>query len=185
MFVTKDMLVDLEKGYGSPGHWSFSVEIDRKEFDRIRRSQRDGRRHDFTLYIVKSRQIVVIAKHFYPPGLFRAPSGGLKPGESPVDGMNREAFEETGCRIKLRNYLLRTEACFTCKDEVIVWHSHVLQADYISGDFEFTDTHEIRECRLAELSEFANFAQIMRGLNVGGLHYRAALHDQVAPLLEL
>ena len=35
----------------------------------------------------------------------------------------------------------------------------------------------------ADLSEFDRFSQIMRDMPVGGLHYRAALHDTVKDLL--
>ena len=56
-------------------------------------------------------------------------------------------------------------------------------ARYLSGDFQFTDHQEIREVRLATLDEFEDFSQIMRVTNIGGLHYRAALHDSVRKLL--
>ncbi len=185
MYVTKEMIDRLAATYGTPAEWAFRVDVEQKEHDRIRSSQRDGRRHDFTVYVVKDGRIVVIAKHFYPPGLYRAPSGGAKPGEDPEAGMLREVWEETGCRVDISHFLLKTNVRFVCGEDVIDWNSYVFQAAYRDGDFDFTDKREIREVRLAELSEFESFAEIMRSTNIGGLQYRAALHEQVAPLLRL
>jgi len=137
------------------------------------------------LYIVKDDQIVVIAKPFYPPGMYRAPSGGLNPGESFADGIAREMAEETGTTIVLERFLFETSVRFTNTGGVIDWSSFVFQARYASGDFQFTDKREIREVRLASLVEFATFGKIMRQSDLGGLHYRAALHETVAPLLAL
>ena len=185
MYITQEMIARLAAGYGTPEEWDFSINVDRKEYDRIKSSQRDGRRHDFTVYIAKEGRIVVIAKHVYPPGLYRAPSGGVKPGEDPEAGMHREVWEETGCRVEIQRFLLKTNVRFVCGEDVIDWNSYVFQAAYREGDFEFTDTREIRQVRLAELSEFEAFARIMRNSGIGGLQYRAALHERVAPLLKL
>ena len=185
MFISKEMIARLAQLYGTPKEWSFDVTVERKEYDRIRASQRKDRRHDFTVYVVKDNRIIVIAKHFYPPGLYRAPSGGVKPDEDPEEGMLREVWEETGCEAAIQRFLLRTTVRFHCGEEVIRWHSYVFKATYTSGDFDFTDKNEIREVKLATLREFETFAELMRSTNVGGLQYRAALHEQVAPLLHL
>ena len=126
----------------------------------------------------------------YPPGLYRAPSGGLHPGESYLDGINRELAEEIGCTVELERFLLRTAVSFVrmndgaaTDDGVIEWRSLVFSARYVEGDFRFTDHREIREVRLARLDEFEEFSRIMRATDIGGLHYRAALHDTVKRLL--
>ena len=186
MFVTPETIKQMEERFGAPRHAEFHIPILTKEFERIKSSQKEGRRHDVTLYIVKDRKIAVIAKPFYPPGMYRAPSGGLNPGEDFVEGARREALEETGCEIELERFLLTTHVDFVelpGRERKIEWNSYVFQARYVSGDFNFTDTHEIREVRLAELSEFEKYSQIMRDMPIGGLHYRAALHDTVKELL--
>ncbi len=182
MYVTEAMIDRLAGQYGRPERRSFTFPTDDTEFRRIRATQKYGRRHDFTLYIVNDGRIVVIAKHSYPPGLYRAPSGGLRPREDAVDGIHREALEETGCEIRLRKFLLRTDVSFESTLGTIDWCSFVLRADYLSGDFAFTDHREIREVRLAAPEEFERFSAIMRRTTVAGLHYRAALHDAVRRL---
>ena len=183
MYVSDDMIARMADQYGRPHRRDFRFDVPLREVERIRSSQKNGRNHDVTLYIRKGNQFVVIAKHFYPPGLYRAPSGGLHPGEDFEIGIAREVREETGCSIKLDKFLLRTAVTFCSAHDSVFWRSFVFLADYQSGDLQHTDKHEIREVRLADWSEFESFGRIMRSLDIGGLHYRAALHESVAELL--
>ena len=190
MFVTEEMILKMAEKFGQPERVEFRIESTSEELNFIRSSQKFGRNHDVTLYIHKGDQIIVIAKPMYPPGLYRAPSGGLNPGESFFEGIDREMAEETGCRIEIEQFLLRTDVTFVRADDSgdsdndsIRWRSFVFQARYTSGDFQFTDHKEISEVRLATLDEFEEFSRIMRGTTIGGLHYRAKLHDVVKRLL--
>ena len=217
MFVTEEMIARMAEEFGQPERAEFRIEVTGEELNRIRSSQKQGRNHDVTLYIHKDGRIIVIAKPMYPSGMYRVPSGGLKPGESIVEGIDREVAEETGCRIELERFLLRTDVTFvlannsgesdkdslvgqvclqTCHQRrvrrrihltigCIRWRSLVFQARYLSGDFQFTDHEEIAEVRMATLDEFEEFSRIMRGTVVGGLHYRAMLHDAVKGLLSI
>ena len=190
MFVTEEMISRMVDKFGQPERVEYRIETASEELNFIRSTQKEGRNHDVTLYIHKDDQVIVIAKPMYPPGLYRAPSGGLNPGESFVEGIDREMSEETGCRIELEQFLLRTDVTFVRADDSedseedsILWRSFVFQARYLSGDFQFTDHEEISEVRLATLDEFEEFSRIMRGTAIGGLHYRAKLHDTVKGLL--
>ncbi|MEE8575861.1 MAG: NUDIX hydrolase, partial [candidate division Zixibacteria bacterium] len=173
----------MEAKFGRPQHRRIAVAVTKKEYDRIRSSQVNGRNHDVTAYIKKGDSYIVIAKHIYPDGLFRAPSGGLNPGEDVITGINREVAEETGCIIDLTRYLMRTSVYFVHESDTIFWRSFIFEANYLSGDFEFTDKHEIREVSLATLNDFDRFGQTMRASTLGGLHYRAAMHEELKPLL--
>src|SRR5437016_2117101 len=56
-----------------------------------------GRAHE--VYMVFRRpggDVVTFRKTFYPPGVYRLPTGGILPGEGIVDALTREAKEETG-----------------------------------------------------------------------------------------
>jgi len=48
----------------------------------------------------KNGRILLHNKSFYPPGVFRLPSGGILPGESVLAAARREAQEETGLEIQ-------------------------------------------------------------------------------------
>ncbi|GAB4313681.1 MAG: hypothetical protein Kow0074_00320 [Candidatus Zixiibacteriota bacterium] len=182
-FIQPETIAGWERRYGTPREWDHLQPVTVRDYGIIKASQKHGRRHDITLYIECDGHIAVIAKPFYPDGLYRAPSGGLQPGESLEDGAQREAREETGLPITLRQYLLRTNVIFrssTFGD--IEWHSHIFTATTSQTDIAHTDFNEIREARWAAPSEFVTFGEIMRASEYGGLHYRAALHEQFAGL---
>lgn len=183
MYISEEELDALIEQYGQPERKAFRIPASQEEIDFIKSTRRDGRYHDFTLYIFKGDRVIVNAKHFYPPGLYRAPSGGVNKGEDILTGIQREAMEETGCRIELSHFLLRTEVDFVGDSDNVVWRSFVFQARYVDGDFKFTDHDEIRELRLARLEEFEQFSRMMLASDRAGFHYRAALHKAVAPLL--
>lgn len=207
MFVSEDMIAEAARRYGRPKRGRFTAECTSAHFDFIRSTQKRDRAHDVTLYVLKDDQLVVNAKHFYPQGMFRAPSGGLEPGESLEDGIARELMEETGCQATIERFLLIARVTFVrgetgrlldvgMEDEPAVstisesadtidWTSYVFQLRFSGGDFAFTDHREIREVSLARLEDFERFSQFKRDSDNGGLHYRAALHDVVRDLLVL
>jgi 8-oxo-dGTP pyrophosphatase MutT (NUDIX family) len=185
VYVPDDMIAAMAARYGEPHRRRFDINVTAKELARIRSSQRDGRNHDVTLYIRKGDQLIVMAKHVYPPDLYRAPSGGIKPGEDFEAGINREVAEETGCLIALDKFLMQTDVWFHHEGDSLYWRSFVFTADYVEGDFNYTDFHEIRQVRLARWDEFESFGRIMRSTDLGGLHYRAALHEAVVELLNV
>jgi len=183
MYFTPRMVQMVADQYGYPPLINMVAPVDREEFDFIKSTQYFGRSHDVTMYIFKETRLIVNAKHHYPEGLFRAPSGGLKPGETFEEGVHREAYEETGIAIELDRYILQVNVNFVCGKHYIPWRTHVITAHYLSGELKPIDTREIREVKLADLSEFDDFKQIINYLDSGGLKYRARLHDEVVKLL--
>ncbi|MGA9772579.1 MAG: NUDIX hydrolase [Blastocatellia bacterium] len=184
MFITDEIIQDVERRFGSPGEIALAYEMTRSEFDMVRRSQKHGRAHDVTLYIIEGQQIVVIKKPMYPAGAYRAPSGGIAPGERFDNGAIREAHEETGLEIALDKYILRARVKFTADDDVIDWTSHVLTAHKIGGALQPIDTHEIIEARFATVDELmGGIRDALLRSGSTGLKYRAELNDIVIALL--
>jgi ADP-ribose pyrophosphatase YjhB (NUDIX family) len=170
-------LEDIEKRFGIPRKLSMSFRMNPSEFQGLKDSMKDGRNSDVTLFIFKDNKIIVIAKPWYPKGLYRAPSGGLKPDENLEPCAKREAYEETGTKIKLEKYILRIHVTFTCNANKVNWTSHVFTAKYLSGDLRPIDTREIREVNLLSLDELAALKEKLLESDSGGLHYRAALTE--------
>lgn len=191
MFVTDEMIREMEERFGVPVAKSFRIPSTSTELQRIASSQKSGRNHDVTLYVRMGEKWIVIAKHAYPEGLFRSPSGGLHPGEDFLTGINREVAEELGCRIRVERFLLKTDVEFFLDPSLsndstldpIHWRSWVFLATYLEGDFNYTDHDEIREVKVVDWDQFAEYGKIMRRTGSGGLHYRAQLHETVAEIL--
>jgi len=180
VYITADIVRAVEARYGSPVEITRSYEMTPLEFDTVRRSQKKGRAHDVTLFIICAREIVVIKKPMYPPGAYRAPSGGISPGETFEEGALREAHEETGLRVTMDKYLVRARVAFTCLGEVIDWTTHVFSATPIGGTLEPIDTHEIVEARYATVEELrGSIRKALFDSGSTGLRYRAELCDLV------
>ena len=184
MYVTYRLIQEAADRFGYPPIIQMIAPVDHGEFEFIRSTQHYGRAHDITMFIFKGPQLIVIAKHNYPEGLYRPPSGAIKPGETMIQGALREAYEETGCNIELTRYLLQVNVTFTDGHHHIPWKSHVFAAKHLSGDPKPIDTREIREVSLATLDDFDDYKEIIRYKTAsGGLNYRARLHDEVLKLL--
>jgi len=183
MYFTPRMIQMAADHYGYPPTILMEAPVSEDEYNFIRSTQTFGRCHDITMYIFKGNKVIVNAKHHYPPGLYRAPSGGLKPSETLLEGIEREAYEETGCKIIVQKYILQVHVSFSCGRKSIPWKTHVFTANYKSGKIQPIDIREIRETRLADLAEFEDFKKIISRMESGGLSYRARLHDEVLRFL--
>lgn len=104
--------------YGEPLQMSLDVPMRTWELNLLRFSKRDGRYRDATIFIPYEGKLVCIAKHGYPAGIARPPSGGVVPGEPLDSAAEREAYEETGLRVRITRYLVRAECHFTPGMEV-------------------------------------------------------------------
>jgi len=180
MYITQRVLDRIERKYGTPKILRTQCTMNRVEFDLLKRSMRDGRRHDVTLFISNEREdrIVVIRKPSYPEGIFRTPSGGIEPGEDFEVGARREAYEETGLEIELRKYALRSRVNLAFEDEVVPWISHVFAARATGGCLEPVDKKEIAGVRWATMNELKTELLVRLQQSASpGLRYRAELQD--------
>lgn len=180
MYITAESIRELEEKFGIPDELDLAYDMTEREFEMVRASQKHGRAHDVTLFILIDGRVVVIKKPMYPPGAYRAPSGGIDPGEQFEMGALREALEETGLTIKLERYLIRARVQFSHQARLINWTSHVFTATRISGELQPIDTHEIAEARLASPSELmGEIRDALLKSGSTGLRYRSELNDYV------
>ncbi|MCI0658930.1 MAG: NUDIX hydrolase [Acidobacteria bacterium] len=180
MFVKPDEIARMELLYGRPAEDRVAFEMAKKDWGILKGSQVGGRSHDVTVYVRRGEEVAVIAKHPYPPGIFRAPSGGVLPSESMEEGIAREMMEELGLEILLRRYLLRETADFSHGDMVVRWTTHVFTADPLTMDLAPRDHKEIREARWISMEELTGrIGEALAASHSAGLRYRAYLHRQV------
>jgi 8-oxo-dGTP pyrophosphatase MutT (NUDIX family) len=178
MYVTGEIIAEAEAKYGVPEDISMAFDINLHEADVIKGSRINGRSHDVTVFAFRGNELAVIRKHSFPTGAYRAPSGGLRPGE-PIDaGAQREFFEETGLVIQLQRYLLRIKARFTCGSRIEDWVTHIFCGSIIGGKLGPIDTQEIEDARYATIEELQGpFRDILLSNGRGLYRYRVALTD--------
>ncbi|MFA5536109.1 MAG: NUDIX hydrolase [Bacillota bacterium] len=186
MYLKKEAIKQLENNFGIPREYSFKQEILKKEMVMLKASQKWGRSHDFTFFITnKKDKIAVIRKHQQPLGFYRAPSGGIDPGENILDGINREIFEELGIKATIRTYLVRMNVLFQHQMERVPWVTHVLMAHTHADTLKPIDIEEIKEAKWVDWKDLQG--SIQNNLNnspYGLFHYRVHLTDIIAKIYE-
>ena len=176
MYITQEVLNQLEQKYGVPYLLRTAYTMSQEGFDLLKWSMRNGRAHDVTLFIFKEDKLAVIRKPSYPLDVYRPPSGGIEPGEDFETGARREAYEETGLEIQLQKYLLKVYVNFSFEGETVFWTSHVFTAQSIGGHLQPVDTKEIADARWATLDELkTNLLMGLQNAKSAGLRYRAEL----------
>jgi len=150
--------------------------FDEAGWNLVQKSLSQNRTHDVTLMIEGiDGRFAVMSKHSYPPGIFRSPSGGVKPGEDFVTGALREAKEETGLNIELKRFVYHATLDIGYRDDVATWESYVFHATTEDLDLKPTDFKEVRDTRWATRAQLEALVLKLRETGNGGLIYRGHL----------
>lgn len=184
MFLNPEDIQRMERLYGLPVEDQVFFEMGDREWGVLRRSQTKGRNHDVTLYVRRGEELAVIAKHGYPQGVYRAPSGGVHPGETMEAGIAREVMEEMGVEIRLERYVLRMLVEFSRQAEKVGWTTHVFTAHPLTTELVPRDRREIREAKWVPLAELEGpISMALESSTSAGLRYRGHLHRKVMEIL--
>lgn len=185
MYLSPSVIKEMEARYSHPLEISLQQAILPEEMKILKQSKKFNRAHDVTFFIFNTKhEIALIRKPGYPPRAYRAPSGGIRPGEDFETGIKREAREETGLEIELTRYLLRVSATFSCPPEVEFWTSHVFTAQEKGGTFAPQDTQEVEAVRYGTFKELQGpIRQALLATGKGLFRYRVTLTDAVYNLL--
>jgi N-acetylglutamate synthase-like GNAT family acetyltransferase/ADP-ribose pyrophosphatase YjhB (NUDIX family) len=144
----------------------------------VQKSIRKNRFHDVTLLIEgMGGRFALMAKHGYPPGVFRSPSGGVNPGEDIAAGGLREAHEETGLNIELKRLIAHITLDIIYKRDVITWDSYIFHATTADIHLKPTDHREVKANIWATPMQMDIIIEKLRETRVGGLIYRADLTE--------
>ncbi|HZQ66415.1 MAG TPA: NUDIX hydrolase [Gaiellaceae bacterium] len=176
MHLSDQALAPIRERYGTPSVLEWAGEISRREYEVATYDPR--RVHDITLFILNGPRLALIRKPAFPPGVWRPPGGGVKPDEDVVEGIGREAYEETGLRVELRRYLVETRARFSHGDRELDWRTHVFLATTADDELEPHDTDEIAGARWGTLEELGGpLRERLLATGRAFWRYRVALHD--------
>ena len=175
--IDETELATLIEQYGEPVEFHFEANFMDFECALVKRTEAKGRLHDITCFIQQDDGYVVIQKHQYArSGIYRAPSGGAKVGESLYDAALREMYEETGLTIQLERFVLLMHLDVICKDRTIPWRSLVFLATPVGGEMKPIDTREIFDVTVMSRQELlSDVDKKMRESGWGGFEYRSFL----------
>ena len=121
-------------------------------------------------------------KSFYPEGILRLPTGGLKNGENPNDGLLRELHEESGMVLETAPppvAVLR----YRIGETVYPFESHIYVVAFSDNEPQPVDESEdITDWIAADEQQFRNHTERIASLT-GDWHawggFRAAAHREV------
>ena len=176
--ITDEEMQRLIDQFGEPKKRSFSANFLEFEYQLVRQTRAKGRLHDITCFIRQSNdEYVVIQKHQYADsGIYRAPSGGAKAGESLEAAAHREMYEETGLEVRLLRFVLDMYLDIVCPTETIPWRSLVFLAEPIGGTMKPIDTHEIFDAKVMSRGNLlGDVDRLMIESGWGGFAYRSFL----------
>jgi ADP-ribose pyrophosphatase YjhB (NUDIX family) len=174
--LTEAILAPLRERYGEPARIEWEGEIDEREHALA--TYNPKRMHDVTLFILNGERLALIRKPHFEPGIWRPPGGGIKDGEDFVDGVKREALEETGLDVELQRYLVDASASFLYEPYDVPWRTHVFLATTAGGSLVPQDTEEIAAARWGTLAELAGpLRERLLATGKAFWRYRVALHD--------
>jgi 8-oxo-dGTP pyrophosphatase MutT (NUDIX family) len=176
--INEDEMDSLVERYGRPKKLHFTADFLDFECELVRQTRTKGRLHDVTCFIRQSENnYVVIQKHQYAnSGIYRAPSGGAKFGESIEIAAHREMHEETGLKIRLVHFVLDLFLDVVCAEETIPWRSFVFLAEPLGGAMKPVDTYEIFDVMVMDRQELlGEVDKRMLESGWGGFAYRSFL----------
>jgi ADP-ribose pyrophosphatase YjhB (NUDIX family) len=181
--VTEAVLQPLRERYGEPALLEWEAEI--SEYEHALATYNPKRMHDVTLFILNGDRLALIRKPQFEPGVWRPPGGGIKAGEDFVEGVRREALEETSLHVELQRYLVAVKARFLYEPHDVPWRTHVFLATTADEEVAPRDREEIAEARWGTLAELAGpLRERLLATGRAFWRYRVALHDAALEQIE-
>ncbi len=153
--------------------------------DKVRR--RDG---EVALFIRRRNgNLLLHTKDFYPNGVLRVPTGGIKANEAVIAAVHREVLEETGLQVEIGRFLALVEFEFHYGQQVTSYPSYSFLLHEVEGDLNCLDPDE----RISAFHEvaFSELPAVARGLESVPAtwqdwgQFRAIPHRLVAELMGL
>ncbi len=129
----------------------------------------------------------VQTKSFYPAGVYRLMTGGIKGGENLADAVRREAWEETSQQVSIERFLATIESRFECDSEVISFTSYLFLVSTGGSELVPADESEgITDYQFVTLGELVAVADGLSSLEHDWMdwgRFRAAPHRLLVELI--
>jgi 8-oxo-dGTP pyrophosphatase MutT (NUDIX family) len=156
----------LATRYGAPRR--LRVPIEDYFDDPIRKEDRFGE----VCMVVRrpNGKVLLSIKTFYPRGAYRLPSGGIHHGESVLDALLRETYEETGLDVTVRRFLAHLSyVSARAPAAEALFHTFAFLLDEVGGTLGALDASEqIEDWREVAVSELPGVADLLDDLKTQG-----------------
>ena len=177
----------LASEYGPIQRRKCSVKMDREQFEYWRDKLTTKCRGEVVLVVEYPNGVVLHTKDFYPPGIYRLPSGGVKWDESVLHALHREAHEEMGLQIKIKRCLGILEYEFCCGETKLPFVSYVFLVEGDKEELAAQDHEEhitsFRRVPARELATVADSLRRLEGKWKDWGQFRSLAHDFVAEVM--
>lgn len=166
-----------------------TVEVNKEYLDRLANARGNmDTRSDVVMVLQRPEgKVLVNSKSFYPEGIFRLPSGGIHPGESPEEAFTRETLEETSLPAVIESKIAKITYRCVCGEESVEITSHIFLGSLTTQPPHPIDTDEqisaYKEVCISELKEIADQLTHLTGKWQGFGRFRAVAHIIVAQYL--
>jgi N-acetylglutamate synthase-like GNAT family acetyltransferase/ADP-ribose pyrophosphatase YjhB (NUDIX family) len=175
---TRHQLPAVRHAFNQPYHLWMTQEFGDLGWNLVLKTLAQKRAHDVTLFIEGiDHRFALMAKHSYPPGLFRSSSGGIQPGEDFIAASLREAREETGLSVQMKKFTLHVTLDITHNKEMATWETYVFHALTRDSGLGSPERKEVREARWATRNQIEKMNERLIATENGGLIYRARLNE--------
>lgn len=169
-----------EKTYGLPARREYNLYV---QEETLAYWQGVSRKRQAEVVLVLRRRngcYLVHTKSFYPPGVYRLLTGGVKLGEDLTAAVYREAWEETGLDIQIERFLGILVNRFIWQGQSVTLTSFVFLVSEVGGELVPQDLDEaisgFREVSLIELLELAEQLDSLSGRWQDWGRFRAIAH---------
>lgn len=156
MLVDPAEIKNLSERYGCPEKIEVILQFRSESFLGELVKKRRGE----VVFVIQSPngKVLIITKTFYPAGVYRLPTGGIKDGESVESALFREVEEETGLSVEIDRFLAFIHYhLFTRSGMKSHFISYVFLVREIEGELKAQDQDEkigiFREIDPGELEE--------------------------------
>ncbi len=181
----------LVSRFGEPHRQSHTIDVDQESYNAWMRKIHTGPvscRGEVIMAIVRpSGQVLLHTKNFYPPGVYRLPSGRVLWHEKVEEALRHEVHEETSLDVKIERFLGLLEYEFRCKANSLRFVSYIFQLRELGGDLCCRDDREgitdFREASVEDLSAIAQQLECLADQWQDWGTFRAIAHHFVHDML--
>lgn len=181
----------LVSRFGQPRRHNHTIEVSQKTYDHWIQKVYTGPvccRGEVVMVIVRPNgKLLLHTKEFYPPQLYRLPSGRVLWDEKVEQALYNEVQEETGLDVSVESFLGLIEYEFRCEGRTIPFVSYVFQLQELGGELCCSDIDEgivgFLETTTGELCEVADRLEQLEDQWHDWGNFRAIAHRFVEEML--